>query len=92
MQKEKSFFVKIPMEINSDGWPMLLKTPRDFMGKEPGEEVAGLRWSFVELVKPERFNMGGTFRVLVEGRQHVVRVDTSGVGARKAYLRRFLVV
>ncbi|CAN0915025.1 hypothetical protein LINGRAHAP2_LOCUS28889 [Linum grandiflorum] len=84
--KDRSFFVKIPVEPHSDGWPSLLKFLGSLLeGYDAPVQGARVK-SYAEMAGPMSFPVAGDCEVLVSRGVHSVRVNPDGVADRKAYL------
>ncbi|CAN0907175.1 hypothetical protein LINGRAHAP2_LOCUS24661 [Linum grandiflorum] len=88
----RSFFVRVPTERNSDGWPGLLRMLRGFGSKETAEGGLVSERSFAEVVRPRRFPAEGICKVISSKGTKTVTVDTTGVKERESFLNCCLVL
>ncbi|CAN0908240.1 hypothetical protein LINGRAHAP2_LOCUS25183 [Linum grandiflorum] len=92
---QKVFFVIIPVDSNSDGWPSLLKmlqrfTHRSAFVADPKQGVLPKR-SFAEVVSKKVFSeKGSCFRTCVQGFDGI-KVEAEGVEDRVSFLKQCVV-
>ncbi|CAN0928361.1 hypothetical protein LINGRAHAP2_LOCUS36450 [Linum grandiflorum] len=88
----RSFYVRVPVEENSDGWPGFLKTLASLVTKEM-EKPSGIgERSFAEVVRPLTFPLEGDCETVEIGGVRMVKVGNVGMGERKRFLECCLVV
>ncbi|CAN0880892.1 hypothetical protein LINGRAHAP2_LOCUS13907 [Linum grandiflorum] len=79
------FFVKIPVERNSDGWPALLRLLGSF-AQEERQAVGVDNRSFVDVIRSKILSTEGECRVVIMGGVKSVKVERVGVAAMEEYL------